>query len=90
MEENDNFIHNKYGYCYYFIGNDNVATIYNLYIEPVYRRKGHAKNLIQMVIGEIRKAGFSKEIQIEARPRNDSIDIKKLVDFYKSMGLKIL
>jgi len=88
MEENENFIHNKYGYCFYSI--DDAAMIYNLYVEPVYRQKGHAKNLIQMAIREIREAGYNKEIQIEARPREDSINVENLVAFYKRMGLKIL
>lgn len=90
MEENENFIHNKYGYCYYSIEANDTAMIYNLYVEPEYRRKGHAKKLIQMVIREIREAGYNKEIQIEARPREDSIDVESLVAFYKRMGLKVL
>lgn len=88
MEENENFIHNKYGYCFYSI--NDTAIIYNLYVEPEYRQKGHAKKLIQMVIKEIREAGYNKEIQIEACPREDSIDVENLVVFYKKMGLKIL
>lgn len=89
MEENENFIHNKYGYCYYSIDND-IAMIYNLYVEPEFRQKGHAKKLIQMVIREIRETGYDKEIQVEARPRENSIDIEVLTSFYKSMGLKML
>lgn len=54
MEENENFIHNKYGYCYYFIESNN-AIIFNLYVEPTYRKRGHAKHLIQLVIREIRR-----------------------------------
>lgn len=89
MEENQNYIHNKYGYCYYFVTNDS-ALIYNLYVEPEYRQKGHAKKLIQLVIREIREAGYSKEIQIEAHPRENSINIDNLIAFYEKMGLKIL
>lgn len=88
MEENENFIHNKYGYCYFSIEGD-AAFIYNLYVEPEHRRKGHAEHLIQMVIGEIRKAGYSGEIQIEACPRDGSIDVENLVAFYRRMGLNI-
>ena len=90
MEENENFIHNKYGYCYYSIEADNTAMIYNLYVEPEYRQKGCAENLIQLAIGEILKAGYNKEIQIEARPKEDNINIENLIAFYKRMGLKIL
>jgi ribosomal protein S18 acetylase RimI-like enzyme len=90
MEENENFIHNKYGYCFYSIESDNTSMIFNLYVEPEYRRKGHAKHLIHLVINEIRETGYNKEIQIEAHPREDSIDVENLVAFYKRMGLKIL
>jgi ribosomal protein S18 acetylase RimI-like enzyme len=90
MRENENFIHNKYGYCYYAIESSDTAIIFNLYIEPEYRRKGHATHLIQLVIKEIRKAGYIKGIQIEAQPREGSINIENLVAFYKKMGLKIL
>ena len=90
MEENENFIHNKYGYCYYSIEANDTAMIYNLYVEPEYRQKGHAENLIQLVIREIKKDGYNKEIQIEARPKEDSINIGNLIAFYKRMGLKIL
>jgi ribosomal protein S18 acetylase RimI-like enzyme len=90
MEENENFIHNKYGYCFYSIEANDTAMIFNLYVEPEYRQKGHAKNLIRLAIREIREVGYNNEIQIEARPREDSIDVEKLVAFYKRMGLKIL
>lgn len=89
MDENENFIHNKYGYCFYCI-ESNVAIIFNLYVEPKYRQKGHAKKLIRLVINEIRDTGYDKEIQIEACPRDNSIDIESLIAFYKRMGLKIL
>ena len=89
MEENENFIHNKYGYCYYAISND-TATIFNLYVEPEYRRRGYAKDLIRMVTREIRAVGYDKEINIEAHPREDSITIENLVAFYKRMGLRVI
>ena len=90
MEVNENFIHNKYGYCFYAIESNDVAIIFNLYVEPEYRQKGHAKNLIRLAIREIREAAYTEEIQIEARPREDSINIENLVAFYEKMGLKVL
>ena len=89
MEENENFVHNKYGYCYYCVC-DNCAMIYNLYVEKEYRRKGYARSLIQIAINEIRASGYEKDIKIEAQPREDSINLEKLIAFYKGMGLKIL
>ena len=88
IEENENFIHNKYGYCYYYI-KPGSAIIFNLYVEPVYRKRGHAKHLIEMVIREIRESGYNKEIQIEACPRENSISEENLISFYKKMGLGI-
>lgn len=87
--ENENFIHTKYGYCYYAINIDNTALIFNLYIEPHYRRKGHAKHLIQLVANEIKKTDI-KEIQIEPIPQENSISIENLIYFYEKMGLKII
>lgn len=89
VEENENFIHNKYGYCFYSIG-DNTALIYNLYIEPNYRQKGYAENLIRLVIREIRGTGYYGEIQVEARPREGSISVENLVAFYERLGLRII
>ena len=89
MAENENFIHNKYGYCFYSIEN-NTAVIYNLYVDPNYRQKGHAKKLIRMVISEIRNSGYYKEIEIEALPREDSINVESLVTFYEKLGLRVI
>lgn len=86
--ENENFIHTKYGYCFYVLDNEKYF-IYNLYIEPRYRRKGHAKKLLTYVIKEIKETGYDKEIYIEARPKESSIDINLLIKFYKSLGLTI-
>ncbi|MHB8124633.1 MAG: GNAT family N-acetyltransferase [Desulfitobacteriaceae bacterium] len=89
MEENENFIHNKYGYCFYSV-EGNTAMIYNLFVEPNYRQKGHAKNLIRLVIREIIGTGYYGEIRIEARPREESISIENLITFYKSLGLIVI
>lgn len=89
MTTNENFIHNKYGYCYYSV-DQKSAIVFNLYVRPKYRRKGHARELIQFVINEIRKTGYAGEIQIEARPKRTKIDLKRLIQFYQGMGLKVL
>lgn len=89
MEENENFIHNKYGYCYYYLKENEPAIIFNLYVEPEYRRRGYARKLINYVIKEIKDTGYDKDIFIEANPRENSIDLETLIKFYESMGLKI-
>jgi len=89
MEKDDNFIHDKYGYCYYNISPNKNPIIFNLYIEPEYRGCGHARRLLKYVIGEIKK-GYAGPIEIEAKPWEDNVDLKKLTNFYLEMGLKIL
>lgn len=85
----DNYIQNEYGYCQYDYELDGSAVIYNLYIYPEHRRKGHATAIIKSLITKIREEGYKGEITIEAVPRED-IDLESLVLFYKKMGLKIL
>jgi GNAT superfamily N-acetyltransferase len=89
MEPYENFIHNKYGYCYYSLKENEPAIIFNLYVEPEYRRQGHARALISYVIREIRKTKYQNEILIKAEPRENSINIEDLITFYERMGLKI-
>jgi len=89
-EENENFIHDKYGYCYYAIMSDKNAIVYGLYVEREYRRMGHARRILQFVINKIKKTGYKGSIKIEANPSENSIEIKPLTLFYKNMGLEIL
>jgi len=90
MADYQNFYHDKYGYCYYLIEENKKPIIFNLYIEPEHRRKGHARKHLQFVIGKIREAGYLGKIQIETMPREDSIDVGKLSALYESMGLEII
>jgi hypothetical protein len=39
-EEGENFIQNKFGYCFYSL--KSCPIIYNLYVQPQYRRHGRA------------------------------------------------
>jgi GNAT superfamily N-acetyltransferase len=89
MEHYDNLIQNQYGSCAYCIC-DNCSMIYDLYVQKKHRRKGHAKELIQTAIDAVRLTGYDKEISVEARPTEDSIDIEKLILFYKEMGLNVI
>ena len=83
--ENENFIQTKYGYCFYVM--DSRPFIYNLYVHPQYRRHGCSKVLLGLVIGEIQKSGYKGEIGIQAEPRENSIGLEYLTEYYKSMGL---
>lgn len=88
LEEHENFIHNKYGYCYYALPENESPIIFNLYVEPEYRRQGHARKLLHYVINEIRNTHLCK-IETEVQPRENSINSEALISFYKSMGLRI-
>ena len=63
--------------------------LYGLYIEPKYRRKGHATKILEMVIREIRSSGCLECIEIEVDPQENSIDPHNLEMFYIKMGLTI-
>jgi ribosomal protein S18 acetylase RimI-like enzyme len=78
----------KFGYCDYAIETDYVH-IYNLYVFPQFRRQGKARKILQNVIDTIRKTGYLGPIQIVAEPKENSISLKKLVLFYKSLGLEV-
>ena len=86
-EENENFIQNKFGYCFYTL--DAHPLIYNLYVHPQYRRRGHSKELIKLVIREIRKSGEDGKIYIQACPRENSIGLADLTKYYERIGLTI-
>lgn len=85
----EDFIHNRFGYCFYTF-NSGVPVAYNLYVHPEYRRQGKARKLLRHVINEIRETGYKGGIGIESIPRDNSISVEKLIAFYRSMGLKVL
>ena len=85
----EDFIQNRFGYCFYEI-KEHSALIYNLYVHPEFRRQGKAKTLLKHAINEIREAGRKGEIEIESNPKEGSISSKKLNSFYNKIGLKIL
>ena len=88
MSETENFIHDKYGYCYYDL--KDKPFIFGLFVEPEHRRKGNARKYLQYVINEIRASGYKGEIEIEAKPEAEDIIRDRLVLFYESMGLKVI
>lgn len=90
LDEYDNFVHDKYGYCYYSMEPKKLPMIYNLYVEPRYRRQGHAKRLIQQVKAVICSAGHLGPILVEARPSEPGINLGGLVRLYVLQGLSII
>lgn len=85
----EDFIQTRFGYCYYEV-TPNSAFVYGLFVHPEYRRQGKARRLLALVIEEIRDAGYSGDIEIEAIPKENGIDLCRLGRFYTSMGLKVL
>lgn len=85
-DDNESFVQNEFGYCFYTF--DNFPLIYGLYVYPEYRRQGKAKQLLQEVIDIMNEVGYD-EIYIEAKPKDNSIGLTELVDFYEKMGLII-
>lgn len=82
---------NKFGYCYYIFHSPPFEVyIYNLYVYPEYRRKGHAKKILQNIINIIRKIGYKGVIKIEAIPREHSISFNDIVSFYRSLNLHVI
>lgn len=88
LKEDEYFIQTKFGWCFYSL--INCPLIYNLYVHPKYRRCGHSRTLLQCVINSIRENGYDGIIQIQATPREGSIELADLAKYYKSMGLVIL
>ena len=70
------FIHTHFGYCY-FTAN---GLIYNLYVEPLFRRRGLASWLLNNVICQIKMINKTVEPTVEAIPREDSIPLQKLIE----------
>jgi len=86
----ENFIHDKYGYCYYVIEKNKKPLIFNLFTEQKYRKRGYAKKHLLYVINEIRETGYKGDIEIEVNPKESSIDFESLKLFYIKMGLTII
>ena len=67
-----------------------MAVIYNLYVEPEYRKQGKATYLIKLAIEEIKLTGYDGKIGVSVEPKEKSISEKDLKAFYEKMGLVIL
>lgn len=87
MEE---YISNRYGYCYYDMEFKPSPIIFNLFIYEDYRRKKHGTNILKTVIFAIRHVhNYSGDILIEVSPQKNSIPKDILTNLYKKLGLKI-
>ena len=88
LKDCENFIHTKFGYCFYSL--EGKPLIYNLYVHPQYRMHGHSRMLLECVINEIKKTGYDGLIYIQAKPKENSIELSNLKRYYENMELCIL
>lgn len=93
-KDKSNTIKNDFGYCAYSFEytKDNVLDyvhIHNLYISNNSRGKGKAKEILGLVISEIRRKGYFGAIRIVADPKENGIIKERLMSFYKGMGLEV-
>ena len=86
LKDSENFIQNKYGYCFYDLDS---RLIYNLYVFKKYRKNGHSKTLLKYIIDQM-KAIDDSEIFIQIAVRENSIPVKLLISYYEKLGLTIL
>lgn len=77
-----------FGSCNYSIEED-YAHIFNLYVQPEYRNKGCAKEILRRAIKHIKEDGWKDEIQIVCNPTEEGINKERLWRFYESLGLKV-
>ena len=90
MEIIEDFIQTRCGYCFYEVEPGKNPIIFNLYVHLQFRRQGHAKELLDYVMGKIRQTGWSGDIDIEVAPREESISAENLEQFYRKMGLNLI
>ena len=89
MDTIEDFIHDRYGYCFYSV-RTKPPLVYNLYVEPAHRGKGHARRLLAYVVVQIRETGHLGEIEIEVAPKETAVDSQRLAKFYRSLGLTVI
>jgi GNAT superfamily N-acetyltransferase len=86
----ENFIHDKYGWCYYAIEQNKKPIIFGLFTKLKYRGNGYGKKHLEYVINEIRNTGYVGEIEIEVLPKEKNINKERLIAFYGKLGLKVI
>ncbi len=74
-------VKNECGSCEYDFESDYVH-IYNLFVKPMFRLHGKARELLQITIKEIKETGHKDAILIVTNN-------KKLGLFYERLGLKV-
>jgi GNAT superfamily N-acetyltransferase len=86
----EDFVHDRYGYCYFVLNEGEVPFIHTLHTNDEYRGQGHARRHLEDVINKIRKSGHSGPIEINSAPQEDGVDGIRLAKFYKSLGLSVV
>lgn len=68
--------------------NDEFVRINWLKVDPDFRGKGMAKQLISMALDRIKKMGYNQTYLNASPVGNDGLKLNDLVDLYKSFGFK--
>lgn len=86
---------NKYGYVSYNVEEDpfteeKYVLIDLVYTYPQYRRQGYAEKILMKTITEIKRKHPRLPIRLAALPKENSIDMVDLVEFYEDMGFEVI
>jgi predicted GNAT family N-acyltransferase len=60
-----------------------------IYTAPEARGQGVARKMLTEAVAEIGKNFPGMEVKLCALPKEDSVDMDRLVDFYKSVGFRV-
>ena len=69
---------------------DEYVRINNLIVKPEFRGQGFAKSLLSASIALIEKSYPRMTIKTVAEPKEESVDLDRLSNFYASMGLEVV
>lgn len=69
---------------------EEYVKIDNLYVKPEYRNCGYARELMEYAVAQIEKDFPGLEIKIVACPKEDSVDLTQLCEFYDSFDLTVI
>jgi len=79
-------VRTPFGHCDWSFEGDYVH-IYNLFVQPKFRRAGVASEILQQAINEIRATGYVGKISIVADSKSSFVE--RLAYFYERMGLEV-
>jgi GNAT superfamily N-acetyltransferase len=64
-----------------------ILVVYNIFVEPSYRRRGIARQILRKSEAMARNLGFT-QIQLKPKPLEETVSLDDLVRFYASEGYR--